>query len=134
MIDLHCHVLPGIDDGSPDLETSLEMARIAVADGIVTMACTPHIYPGVYDNTGDGIRRDIAKLQKALDTYRIPLKLVAANDADHPGNQPFLGVFCQLTAQGCAGCFRGGYRCISDAVTAQETADVTAPLSQRDLH
>ena len=81
MIDLHCHLLPGIDDGSPDLETSLEMARIAVADGIVTMACTPHIYPGVYDNTGDGIRLAIVRLQKALDTYRIPLKLVAGADA-----------------------------------------------------
>ena len=81
MIDLHCHLLPGIDDGSPDLETSLEMARIAVADGIVTMACTPHIYPGVYDNTGDGIRQGIEKLQKALDTWRIPLKLVAGADA-----------------------------------------------------
>ena len=52
------------------------MARIAVADGIVTMACTPHIYPGVYDNTGDGIRQDIVKLQMALDTFNIPLKLV----------------------------------------------------------
>ena len=81
MIDLHCHILPGIDDGSPDLETSLEMARIAVADGIETMACTPHIYPGVFDNTGNGIRDEIAKLQKALDTWRIPLKLVPGADA-----------------------------------------------------
>ncbi|HWR81194.1 MAG TPA: CpsB/CapC family capsule biosynthesis tyrosine phosphatase, partial [Pseudomonas sp.] len=81
MIDLHCHLLPGIDDGSPNLETSLEMARIAVADGIVTMACTPHIYPGVYENTGDGIRQAVASLQQALETYRIPLKLVAGADA-----------------------------------------------------
>ena len=81
MIDLHCHLLPGIDDGSPDLETSLEMARIAVADGIVTTACTPHIYPGVYDNTGDGIRQAIARLQTTLDTNLIPLKLVAGADA-----------------------------------------------------
>lgn len=57
------------------------MARIAVADGIVTTACTPHIYPGVYDNTGDGIRLGIENLQKALDTYGIPLKLVAGADA-----------------------------------------------------
>ena len=70
MIDLHCHLLPGIDDGSPDLETSLAMARIAVADGIGTMACTPHIYPGVYDNTGGGIHEEITKLQKALDMAR----------------------------------------------------------------
>ena len=65
MVDLHCHILPGIDDGSPDMETSLAMARIAVADGITVMACTPHIYPGLYENTGDGIRRGVAQLQAA---------------------------------------------------------------------
>ena len=43
MIDLHCHMLPGIDDGAPDEATALEMARIAVADGIRFTACTPHI-------------------------------------------------------------------------------------------
>ena len=47
MIDLHCHMLPGIDDGSMSIEMSLEMARIAAADGITTTACTPHIYPGL---------------------------------------------------------------------------------------
>jgi len=52
MIDLHCHMLPGIDDGAPDLRIALEMARIAVGDGITMTACTPHIYPGLYDNTG----------------------------------------------------------------------------------
>jgi protein-tyrosine phosphatase len=40
LIDLHCHILPGIDDGAPDLETALQMARIAVADGITVTACT----------------------------------------------------------------------------------------------
>ena len=50
MFDLHCHLLPGIDDGAVDLEMALEMARIAAADGIRTVACTPHIYPGMYDN------------------------------------------------------------------------------------
>ena len=81
MIDLHCHMLPGIDDGAPDLETSLAMARIAVADGIVTTACTPHIYPGVYNNTGAGIHQAIGQLQQALDAHQIPLKLVAGADA-----------------------------------------------------
>lgn len=81
MIDLHSHLLPGIDDGAPDLETSLEMARIAVADGITTMACTPHIYPGLYENNGPDILRRVAALQAELQDAGIPLTLVAGCDA-----------------------------------------------------
>ena len=66
MIDLHCHLLPGIDDGSPDEATSLEMARIAVADGIRITACTPHIYPGLYENDAAGIKRGSMALQRRL--------------------------------------------------------------------
>ena len=43
MIDLHCHILPGIDDGAPDLAVALAMARCAVDDGITVTARTPHI-------------------------------------------------------------------------------------------
>ena len=43
MIDLHCHLLPGNDGGAPGLAASLAMARLAVADGITAVACTPHI-------------------------------------------------------------------------------------------
>src|ERR1700737_3820157 len=56
MIDLHCHLLPGIDDGATTVRDSLEMARIAAADGITLTACTPHIYPGMYENTSASIR------------------------------------------------------------------------------
>ena len=81
MIDLHTHILPGIDDGARDLETSLEMARIAVQDGTTVMACTPHIYPGLYMNDSAGIHAARDRLQAALDTYRIPLRLVVGADA-----------------------------------------------------
>ncbi len=67
MIDLHCHMLPGIDDGARDLDTALAMARIAVDDGIRVTACTPHIYPGLYENTADGIRQ-------AIDAFRAELQ------------------------------------------------------------
>ena len=80
MIDLHCHILPGIDDGAPDLDTALEMARVAVADGITITACTPHIHPGAYDNEGPGIKAAILALQDKLDEAGIPLKLVCGAD------------------------------------------------------
>ena len=80
MFDLHCHMLPGIDDGATDLDMALEMARIAHADGIRTVACTPHIYPGMYENDAAGIRRAIAELQRELDAAGIGLRLVEGAD------------------------------------------------------
>ncbi len=81
MIDLHSHILPGIDDGAPNLDTSLEMARIAAADGIRTMACTPHIFPGVFENEGSDIKARVARLQQQLDEAGIDLKLTWGADA-----------------------------------------------------
>lgn len=80
MIDLHCHILPGIDDGAKTLDISLEMARIAVDDGIRTMACTPHIYPGMYMNDGPGIAAAREALQAELDRAGIALRLVVGAD------------------------------------------------------
>lgn len=80
MIDLHCHLLPGIDDGAPNLATSLAMARIAAKDGITVTACTPHIYPGMYENNGPAIRRAVAELQNQLDEAGIPLRLTSGAD------------------------------------------------------
>jgi protein-tyrosine phosphatase len=73
-------MLPGIDDGAPDLQVALAMARCAVADGITTVACTPHIYPGLYDNDREGITCAVAALQAVLDEEGIELKLVIGAD------------------------------------------------------
>ena len=80
MIDLHSHILPGIDDGAKTREVSLEMARIAVADGIHTMACTPHIYPGLYLNDAQGIARARDVLQAELDDHGVALRLLVGAD------------------------------------------------------
>lgn len=80
MIDLHSHILPKLCDGSQDLETSLAMARIAVADGTTHLACTPHIYPNVYENNTAIIRPAMESLQAALDEAGIPLTLVIGAD------------------------------------------------------
>lgn len=80
VIDLHCHILPGIDDGAPALPVSLEMARASAANGVSTLACTPHILPGLYHNTGPQITLAVQHLQQAIDDAGIPLRLVAGAD------------------------------------------------------
>src|SRR6478736_4974896 len=80
MINLHCHILPGIDDGAADLSVSIEMARAFVADGVSVVACTPHILPGLYHNSGPQIRQGVAQLQQILDKEGIPLRLVTGAD------------------------------------------------------
>ena len=44
MLDLHCHILPGVDDGAASLDEALAMARFCVADGITHVAVTPHCH------------------------------------------------------------------------------------------
>jgi protein-tyrosine phosphatase len=66
MIDLHCHILPAVDDGANSWEESLEMARIAEADGITDILATPHITPGVYDNDREGIAVAVFELNRRL--------------------------------------------------------------------
>ncbi len=80
MYDLHSHILPGIDDGAESLEVALEMARAAAAQGVLSMACTPHILPGVYENSGGPIQEAVSALQTHLDEADIPLQLVAGAD------------------------------------------------------
>lgn len=80
MIDLHCHLLPGIDDGPVDLVTSLEMARIAWSDGIRTIACTPHIYPGVYDNDASAICSAVERMREGLDAAGVDIALTTGAD------------------------------------------------------
>jgi protein-tyrosine phosphatase len=65
MIDLHNHLLPGIDDGAKKLEESLEFLRIAGRDGVTTVTATPHMKPGVYDNTRAAILERIAMVKEA---------------------------------------------------------------------
>jgi len=75
MYDLHCHMLPAIDDGAKDLQTALQMARMAVDDGITHLACTPHIYPGLFDNTPASISHAVDEFRERLAAANIPLQL-----------------------------------------------------------
>ncbi|MGA7326100.1 MAG: CpsB/CapC family capsule biosynthesis tyrosine phosphatase [Rhodomicrobium sp.] len=80
MIDLHSHLLPSIDDGAEDVHTALAMARAYVNQGVKYVACTPHILPGVYHNSGPRIRAAIALMQSRLNEAGIALRLLAGSD------------------------------------------------------
>jgi protein-tyrosine phosphatase len=75
MIDLHCHYLPGIDDGAQTLEEGLALARAAVADGIVHAVMTPHLHPGVFDNSAQSIQPVFEAFKQALVEHDIALQV-----------------------------------------------------------
>lgn len=73
MIDLHCHILPGIDDGAQTMEDSLLMAEKAVEQGIHHLLCTPHHNNGRYDNPAQIVIPKVAALQAEIDRQNIDL-------------------------------------------------------------
>lgn len=75
MIDIHCHLLPGIDDGASTMEQSLHMARLAVEEGITRAVLTPHICPGRWDNTSAVIADATEAFRQALAKEGIPLRV-----------------------------------------------------------
>jgi len=80
LIDLHCHILPGVDDGAKSLEESLLMARRAVEDGIHTIVATPHTLNGIYINSAREVTPKVASLQETLSKKHIKLQLYVGAD------------------------------------------------------
>lgn len=93
MIDLHAHILPGVDDGSQSLEMSLEMARIAADSGVRHMALTPHC--NLPDNPrtnydSSELRERMDQLQLAVEREGIPLELYAGCEVYSTDEIPLL--------------------------------------------
>ena len=79
-VDIHCHMLPGLDDGAVNLGVSLAMARMAVEDGVRTVVVTPHQLGNYSRNRGETIRAYVARFQRELNERRIPLRILAGAD------------------------------------------------------
>lgn len=76
--DMHSHLLPGIDDGSPDLATSIALVRGLAALGYKKLITTPHILWDLYRNTAEQIRYAEAALQQAIESEGLDISLKAA--------------------------------------------------------
>lgn len=102
MIDLHCHILPGLDDGSDSMDTSCRMAAIAAACGIRTIAATPHrgIDPALEAGGAARVRADVRTLQQELDRWEIPVRLLPGSELLLRAGQPLPGPDSLLTLNG----------------------------------
>lgn len=80
MIDLHCHILPNIDDGASSWSVSLNMCRQASENGIKTIVATPHILNGVYENHPQAIEEKVKILNQKLKENNIPLQVLPGSE------------------------------------------------------
>jgi protein-tyrosine phosphatase len=83
VIDLHCHILPGLDDGSRDLDDSVGMARHAVEDGIEVIAATPHIHPSHAVAIGE-LEERVAQVNAELARQQVEVRVVTGGEVSEP--------------------------------------------------
>ena len=83
LVDIHCHVLPGVDDGAADLSDSLAMAAQAHADGIAVLCATPHIRSD-HDVVIDELPARVAALDDALRGAGIPVRVLSGGEVAAP--------------------------------------------------
>ncbi len=88
MVDIHCHILPGLDDGSDNIEESVRMARLAVEGGTKAIVVTPHSnIPDSYQNYCDKVYVDkFRELNSRLKAEKIPLKIFPGHEIYAAGN------------------------------------------------
>lgn len=86
MIDIHCHILPNIDDGARSWEDSLALAELAVEEGITHLLATPHHLNGKYVNKKQEVSRITEELQKRMNQANLPLTVFPAQEVRVSGD------------------------------------------------
>lgn len=79
-VDLHCHILPALDDGAKDMEKTREMLQIAYEEGIREIIATPHNFASKKSASVGQIKETIAEVERQMEQWSFRIKL-------HPGNE-----------------------------------------------
>ncbi|KRE97100.1 hypothetical protein ASG89_30050 [Paenibacillus sp. Soil766] len=80
LIDTHCHILPGMDDGARTLDEAIEMAQHASSEGIHTIVATPHHADGRHENAADKVELAVQELNNELEKRRIPVQILPGQE------------------------------------------------------
>ncbi|MGX7075320.1 tyrosine-protein phosphatase [Globicatella sanguinis] len=80
LVDIHSHLLPGVDDGAKDIENSIELAQVAVSEGVEHLILTPHHYNNQYVNHKYDVIKATEELQRIYDRAGINLKVYPSQE------------------------------------------------------
>ena len=100
--DLHCHILPALDDGAGSMEKTRKMLKIAYNEGIRQMIATPHFYPSRKSATVEEVQETLRKVQEKMSAWDFKIRLYAGNEIYYHNEVP------ELLENGKVGTLAGG--------------------------
>lgn len=78
--DVHCHILPGLDDGSKNMDMTMDMLRVAMREGITHIVCTPHYKAGRHNASNATIEKRFEEVREMIEEAGIPIQLFLGNE------------------------------------------------------
>ena len=92
MIDIHTHVIPCVDDGSPSLEASITMIKHEIEIGVTEIYCTPHHIHKRYEKSVEEIKEGFRKLTEAVEKEKLPIKLYLGQEICYTHREDILAM------------------------------------------
>ena len=79
-VDIHCHILPSLDDGAKDMEKTKEMLQMAYEEGIQRIIATPHSFAGKRSASSETIRKTISEIEKQMVEWGFYIEIYPGNE------------------------------------------------------
>ena len=92
MVDIHTHIVPNVDDGSPNLETSINMIKHEISIGVDTIICTPHHIYHRYEKSVEEIKEKFDQLNAEVKRLNLPIKLYLGQEICYTHREDILSM------------------------------------------